>query len=165
VFPMPLPKLPPPLICKEMGDVERALLEIFLPEDLAWLVWEHLAATRIRERFLRWSLLSHAKKPEWPLVRARLGAPLVRFLWAYPGIRREWRAEVHCWVDITPTVTRCILHEASSEHLWGTPSTNFCHQTLLDAFLEDLMAQTCAKRIVQTVLLDATTMDESQQSQ
>ena len=129
------------------------MLGNFLPDDLVWLVWEHLAATRIRERFLRWSLLSHSKKPEWPLVRARLGAPLVRFLWSYPGIRREWRSEMHCWVDITPTVTRCILHEAYSENLWGTPSSHF---SLSDPVVEDVLAQSVAKRLVRTVLRNAT---------
>ena len=89
--------------------------------DLQRLILEHRAAQIIQSALLRVFRFKHARRPAWPAVRQRLGFWVVRALWPYPLVRREWRMEPGSWFHPDATLLQLLIEEAR-EGLWGTPN-------------------------------------------
>lgn len=89
--------------------------------DLQWLILEHRAALVIQSALLRVFRFKHARRPEWPVVRQRLGFWVVRTLWPYPLVRREWRMEPGSWRHTDATLLRLLIEEVG-EGWWGAPN-------------------------------------------
>jgi hypothetical protein len=92
-----------------------------LPDELWDIILEHRAATVVQRKWLRHSLYSHARREEWPAVRAHLDAiGMWRPLFPYVMARREWKGEPLSWM-YAGAWRDAILCEAE-EGLWGRPS-------------------------------------------
>jgi hypothetical protein len=92
-----------------------------LGPDGARLVLAHLAAGCIQRAWLRYSLMSHARRAQWSTVADHLrSVGAWRALLPYSHVRREWRAEVASWRHVDDPGP--LLVEAR-HGLWGTRST------------------------------------------
>ena len=95
-----------------------AQMPVFLPYDILELISHHSAASTVQFHFRRWRLYSHARRPDWPKVREHLGAAVIRSLWPYALVRREWRTEPSSWTYQDDTLIGIITSE-TQEGYWG----------------------------------------------
>lgn len=92
-----------------------------LPLELRKLVLEHRAAAIIQRCLWRHFYFRHVRQSEWGAVREHLRGGVIRALWPYPLVRREWRSELRSWLAPCGDTTRLLIDEAR-EGLWGRPS-------------------------------------------
>ena len=101
------------------------VLESLLPAELVRLIQLHSNAMVIQSAFVNWNLFAHTKRKEWNQIKVRVGLGNVKQLYPYSHVRREWRTEPACWIDISDATVHTIKDEAVCQHLWGS-----CHRLL-----------------------------------
>ena len=90
------------------------------PDEIIRIIYKHVNAQIIQNNFLNWSLQKHTQRKEWKRVHDRIGLQMTQSLSLYTNVRKEWRSELHLWMDISHCTLKTIENEAYNENLWGS---------------------------------------------
>lgn len=98
-----------------------------LPFELWIRVYRHRSALVIQSAYRRHALrrlhFSHALHPEWPRVRdAAVRAGVLRRVYPFPNVRREWRTEPTSWALPQDDLTELADDVEAPAMLWGAPA-------------------------------------------
>ena len=91
-----------------------------LSPEIRDLIVQHGSAMKLQRFFVRIMRFRHTVRVNWLTVRACLGNVVIRELWPYPLVRREWNVEPGSWCHVDAALSLKLVEEAR-EGLWGMP--------------------------------------------